>query len=176
MSLFRRKDDDDQADSMPEEDEVFQWPPEQAEPVAGFDEEEPDDGPEPDIEEPEIGEPEAEPETEEYEIFEYGSEEPIETLKVVPEATFHGEQEVATPQAEEESVGLYGKFTVERNDGKDRPGGPKDGARYFVLDYVNDPVARVALRAYVNELRRQKIEPELIEDLNREISATFRSR
>lgn len=83
-------------------------------------------------------------------------------------------QDVATPQAEEQSVGLYGKFHVERVDGKDRPGGPKEGAKYFVLDYVNDPVARIALRAYVTELRRQGIESDLAEELNREINALRR--
>lgn len=80
--------------------------------------------------------------------------------------------DVATPQAEEQATGLYGKFHVERVDGKDRPGGPKEGARYFVLDYVNDPVARIALRAYVTELRKRGIEPDLATDLNREINAT----
>lgn len=80
--------------------------------------------------------------------------------------------DVATPQAEEQATGLYGKFHVERVDGKDRPGGPREGARYFVLDYVNDPVARIALRAYVTELRKRGIEPDLATDLNREINAT----
>lgn len=44
--------------------------------------------------------------------------------------------------------GLYGKFRVERVDERDQPGGDKAGAAYFVLDYVHDPYARVALGAY----------------------------
>lgn len=80
--------------------------------------------------------------------------------------------DVATPQAEGQATGLYGKFHVERVDGADRPGGPKEGARYFVLDYVHDPVARIALRAYVTELRRKGTDPGLAADLNREINAT----
>lgn len=43
---------------------------------------------------------------------------------------------------------VYGKFYVERVDGRDLPGGDKENARYFVLDYVNDPFARDALYAY----------------------------
>jgi hypothetical protein len=44
--------------------------------------------------------------------------------------------------------GLYRKFNVSRVDGKDRPGGPKQGAWYFVLDCFNDPYARPAALAY----------------------------
>lgn len=43
---------------------------------------------------------------------------------------------------------LYAKFRVVRVDGRDRPGGDKAAAAYFVLDYVHDPYARVALAAY----------------------------
>lgn len=85
------------------------------------------------------------------------------------------QDEVATPEAEAASVGLYGKFHVERADGRDRPGGDKADARYFVLDYAQDPVARVALRAYIEELKDQGIEPELAEDLSRELSQTRKS-
>jgi hypothetical protein len=46
--------------------------------------------------------------------------------------------------------GLYGKFHVARVDGRDEPGGDKAGARYFVLDYVNDPLARWPLLHYAN--------------------------
>lgn len=47
-------------------------------------------------------------------------------------------------------TGLYAKYYVARMDGRDAPGGDKDNARYFVLDYVNDPGAVVALRAYIH--------------------------
>lgn len=46
--------------------------------------------------------------------------------------------------------GLYGKFRVERVDGRDRPGGDKEGAVYFVLDTTHDPFAAPALRAYAD--------------------------
>jgi hypothetical protein len=59
--------------------------------------------------------------------------------------------------------GLYGKYKVERADGKDK--GP-----YFVLAYATDPHARVALRAYAescaNEYRA------LANDLMRELDET----
>lgn len=44
--------------------------------------------------------------------------------------------------------GLYGKFQVRRVDGKDAPGGPKEGARYLVLDLTHDPYAVPAALAY----------------------------
>lgn len=47
---------------------------------------------------------------------------------------------------------LFEKYTVYRNDGKDEPGGEKQDARYFVLDYVHDPFARKALAAYVDAI------------------------
>lgn len=134
--------------------------------------------PDPLFEEPEdpfADEDEDEGETEEFEIYEYGSEEPIETIRVPAEdRLFYEEPEVATPEAEEASVGLYGKFHVERADGRDRPGGDKDDAAYFVLDYVNDPHARIAVRAYIDSLRDAGQEPELAQDLNQELGRTRR--
>ncbi|MFG3710800.1 hypothetical protein [Micromonospora sp. NPDC047730] len=58
---------------------------------------------------------------------------------------------------------LYNKFDVRRTDGRDQPGGDKEGARYFVLDYVNDPRARVALAAYADVVADD--EPGLAADL-----------
>lgn len=46
-----------------------------------------------------------------------------------------------------ENAGLYQKFWVRRVDGRDLPGGDRQGAAYFVLDVVNDPFARQALMA-----------------------------
>lgn len=43
---------------------------------------------------------------------------------------------------------MFGKYWVSRVDGRDRPGGDKDNARYFVLDYVNDKFAREAMLYY----------------------------
>ena len=44
--------------------------------------------------------------------------------------------------------GLYDKFTIERNDGRDEPGEKHEGCRYFTLDVDHDPHAIPALRAY----------------------------
>lgn len=43
---------------------------------------------------------------------------------------------------------LYNKFTVTRNDGRDKPDEKHYGCRYFVLDLDHDPFAIDALRAY----------------------------
>lgn len=50
--------------------------------------------------------------------------------------------------AAEPPAGLYGKFYVSRVDGRDRPGGDREDAEYFVLDTAHDPHARNALYAY----------------------------
>jgi hypothetical protein len=44
--------------------------------------------------------------------------------------------------------GLYQKFQVSRLDGRDAPGGEREGAEYFVLDLTYDPFAVFALEAY----------------------------
>jgi len=44
--------------------------------------------------------------------------------------------------------GLYGKFHIERTDGKSLPGEKHDGCEYFVLDLTHDPFAITALQAY----------------------------
>lgn len=64
--------------------------------------------------------------------------------------------------------GLHQKYYVARVDGKDAPGGPKENARYFVLDYINDPIAKVALREYA--LRCKDEYPQLADDLLKELS------
>ncbi|OWY39365.1 hypothetical protein CEK28_08585 [Xenophilus sp. AP218F] len=48
------------------------------------------------------------------------------------------------------TTGLYPKFTVRRNDGRDQPGGDRAGADYFVLDRTFDPYAIPALLAYAD--------------------------
>lgn len=60
-------------------------------------------------------------------------------------------------------TGLFHKFRVERVDGRDRPGGDKEGAFYFVLDVANDPYARTALVAYAEACKYD--ENELAQDL-----------
>ena len=49
--------------------------------------------------------------------------------------------------------GLYGKFRVERTDGKSAPGKKHHGCAYFVLDIDHDPHAKAALRAYAETSR-----------------------
>lgn len=53
----------------------------------------------------------------------------------------------------ETNKGLYRKFTVHRNDGKDAPGGKHENSRYFVLDLDHDPHAGRALAAYAMACR-----------------------
>jgi hypothetical protein len=59
--------------------------------------------------------------------------------------------------------GLYPKFRVKRVDGKDQPGGPKEGARYFVLDVTHDKFAIPAIAAYAAACEDEYV--ELADDL-----------
>lgn len=65
---------------------------------------------------------------------------------------------------------LHIKYRVERTDGRDRVGGDKHLARYFVLDYVHDDFARVALAAYIDACRAEL--PGLAADLRCELTDT----
>lgn len=65
---------------------------------------------------------------------------------------------------------LHGKFHVARVDKRDRPGGDKADARYFVLDYVHDQHARAALSAYVESVHRENY--DLACDLRQELIDT----
>jgi hypothetical protein len=62
-----------------------------------------------------------------------------------------------------ENRGYYEKFDVHRRDGRDEPGGDREGALYFTLDLVHDPYALTALRAYL-EVAKGEL-PFLVEDL-----------
>lgn len=53
-------------------------------------------------------------------------------------------------QRERYQRGLYGKFRVERADGRSAPGERHDGCDYFVLDMTHDPYALRAIRAYAD--------------------------
>lgn len=65
------------------------------------------------------------------------------------------------PNTEDDrSRGLYGKYRVERIDGKVR--GP-----YFVLDYAHDPHAQFALLAYADSCESEY--PELARDLRAQL-------
>lgn len=59
--------------------------------------------------------------------------------------------------------GLYNKFTVTRNDGRDAPGEKHHGCEYFVLDLTHDKYARKAARAYAQWTRH--LNQELSDDL-----------
>ena len=69
----------------------------------------------------------------------------------------------------DKDTGLINKYSVHRTDGRDAPGGDKDGASYFVLDYAHDPIARAALEYYA-ELARAEEYVALANDLNDAIS------
>lgn len=61
--------------------------------------------------------------------------------------------------------GIYEKFTVMRNDGRDQPGGDREGARYFVIDVDHDKFAGPVLRAYARHCEREY--PMLAQDILR---------
>lgn len=48
--------------------------------------------------------------------------------------------------------GLHHKFNVSRVDGRDLPGGDREGSRYLVLDLDHDPTARTAAMIYALSL------------------------
>lgn len=62
---------------------------------------------------------------------------------------------------------LYGKFYIERTDGKSAPGEKHDGCDYFVLDLTHDPHALPALEAYMLASRAEY--PLLAADLERKV-------
>ncbi len=51
--------------------------------------------------------------------------------------------------------GLYGKFRIERTDGKSAPGEKHDGCDYFVLDLTHDKFALAALLAYAEACKEE---------------------
>lgn len=64
-----------------------------------------------------------------------------------------------------ENSGFYRKFNVSRVDGRDAPGGDREGAEYFTLDLKHDPFARVAVLAYATACEKEL--PLLAEDLRK---------
>jgi len=76
----------------------------------------------------------------------------------------------------EEEKGLYFKYNVSRVDGRDCEGGNRENAKYFVLDYVNDPHSVVALRAYVQSLDQEGKFIKLSEDLKRNLDSLERKK
>lgn len=70
-------------------------------------------------------------------------------------------------------AGLYGKYTVTRNDGTDKKGGKHHGCDYFVLDMTHDPHALAALNAYAESCKGDY--PELAKDLREALPQPLRN-
>lgn len=69
--------------------------------------------------------------------------------------------------------GLYGKFYIERTDGKSEPGQKHHNCDYFVLDLTHDPFAWMALAAYSRACEKEY--PLLSADLDEKIRAALRA-
>lgn len=65
--------------------------------------------------------------------------------------------------------GLYGKFHVQRTDGKSYSGEKHYNCNYFVLDLDHDKFAPAAIEAYMNACRGEY--PLLAADLNKYLVA-----
>ncbi len=63
---------------------------------------------------------------------------------------------------------VYEKYNVSRVDGRDAPGEGKANAQYFVLDYVNDWYARIALGCYADSCSIEF--PELAADIEQKLA------
>lgn len=59
--------------------------------------------------------------------------------------------------------GLEHRFNVTRVDGRDLPGGDREGVKYFVLDPDNDIDARYALEAYAMHTDNQELSDDILE-------------
>ncbi len=53
--------------------------------------------------------------------------------------------------ADSRKQGLYRKYRVQRNDGRDKPGDKHSDCQYFVLDLTHDPFARLAADHYADK-------------------------
>jgi len=65
-----------------------------------------------------------------------------------------------------EQQGIFEKFSVQRTDGSDAPGGKHHGCKYFVIDLDHDQYARAAMRAYAAACRATH--PLLADDIESE--------
>ena len=63
--------------------------------------------------------------------------------------------------------GLYGKFKIERTDGRSAPGEKHAECEYFVLDLTHDPFALYAFGAYVEACQEKY--PKLAADLEEKL-------
>lgn len=93
----------------------------------------------------------------------------IDKLKTDLLEEFADKQKVASSFPERdtskpsEGQGIFHKFTVNRVDGSDQPGGKHEGCDYFVLDMDHDPHAKAALQAYAVACSQRH--PQLSADL-----------
>jgi len=90
------------------------------------------------------------------------------TLRELLEVVAAGGVRYIEPDRGHLSNGLYGKYVIQKADGA--PVDPR--ARYFVLRYDTDPHAKVALRAYADEIRPRN--PKLAGDIDADLAATTR--
>ena len=67
--------------------------------------------------------------------------------------------------------GLYPKYTVQRNDGRDLPGGDRAEAVYLVMDYRFDPFAWVSVASYA--VVCAETHPALARDVARRLLAVL---
>ena len=81
--------------------------------------------------------------------------EDFDRVDISPEGTI-----VAT---DGKSRGLYQKFRVRREDGRDEVGEKHFGCEYFVLDLTHNPFAMAALFAYAKECESEF--PQLAADI-----------
>lgn len=68
---------------------------------------------------------------------------------------------------------IYGKYSVTRTDGRDRQGGDKCDAQYFVLDSVHDPYAREAMMFYAFKCVDEF--PELAADIWKQLNVDIKA-
>jgi len=62
---------------------------------------------------------------------------------------------------------VYEKYLVSRVDGRDTPGRDKENARYYVMDWVNDPYAWLAMLYYANIIEDKY--PQLAVDIRKKL-------
>lgn len=70
---------------------------------------------------------------------------------------------------DQKSTGLYRKFLVHRVDGRDQPGGDREGAEYIVLDLTYCDHSRTAALAYADAVEQDY--PILAESLRVRIAS-----
>ena len=70
--------------------------------------------------------------------------------------------------------GLHNKYEVRRTDGRDQPGGDREGSFLFVLDATHDIFARQAIRAYAEACaqRSPQLAADLLAELTRVVTET----